>query len=348
MKLKTAICLTSALTFSVFFSRLSLANFTEQKWIYHGPSGDESFEKCGGELGSPLVSLDEIQKKFELKRNGKKDFTLENSKGNKIRFSLRHNKVLGKDWSIKLSQAPELVKKKLCVPLDFGDRVLTPLLTGVKPEPWDEHLKYTSFAQVVLDPGHGGNDWGALGVYKGEALKEKDLTLEFSKEFERALKDKGVQVAVTRNRDQYVALAERYELANKFNSKLFISLHMNSSGVSPGFEIFTLSMFKRDRKALEEVGSIVSKGKEKALVTFKSAAKQELSIAWAAKFKKVMSQYIKPVNAGMRREPFFLLYAVQSPGILMELGYMDREEDLRFWLNKKLRKELWKKLSLLF
>lgn len=340
MKLKTAICLTSALTFS-----LSFANFSEQKWVYHGPSGDESFEKCGGDLGSPLVSLDEIQKKYALKRSGKKDFTLVASNKNEIRFSIRHSKVISKDWSIKLSQAPELVKKKLCVPLDFGDRALTPLLTGSVPEHWDNHLKYTSFAQVVLDPGHGGNDWGALGVYKGEAFKEKDLTLEFSKEFERSLKERGLQVAVTRNQDHFVALTERYALANKLNSKLFISLHLNSNGISPGFEIFTLSLFKKDRKALEEVGAQVSKGKETALLTFKSAAKQELSIEWAAQFKETMSAYIAPVNAGMRREPFFLLYAVESPGLLLELGHIDREEDLNFWLNKNLRSSLFKKLA---
>ncbi len=343
MKLKTAICLTSVLTFSFF--QTAYANFTEQRWIYHGPGGDESFEKCGGGLGSPLVSLDDIQKKYNLKRFGKKDFTLESPQKKQIRFSLRHTKIIGDGWSIQLSQKPEFIKKKLCVPVDFGDRALTPLLTGQKPALWNEHLKYTSFAQVVIDPGHGGNDWGALGLYKDEPLKEKELSLEFAKELERELKDKGVQVAMTRNQDHFVALTERYALANKLNPKLFISMHLNSNGISPGFEIFTLSMFRRDRKALEEVGSKVSKGKEKALLTFKAAAKQELSIAWAAKFKEVMSSFLKPVNAGMRREPFFLLYAVESPGVLLELGYMDREEDLRFWLDKKLRNTLWKKLA---
>lgn len=343
MKLKTAIYLTSVLTFSL--SSLTHANFSEQRWIYHGPKGDESFEKCGGTLGSPLVSLEDIQKKYQLKRVGKKDFTLKGPNKRQVRFSTRHKKVLGDNWSIELSQAPEMIKRKLCVPIDFGDRALTPLLTGKKPVPWNEHLKYTTFAQVVIDAGHGGNDWGALGVYKGEALKEKELTLEFSKELERTLKDKGLQVALIRNQDHFVALTERYALANKLNPKLFISLHLNSNGISPGFEIFTLSMFKRDRKALEEVGARVTKGKEKALLTFKSAAKQELSIGWAAKFKNVLGQYLKPVNAGMRREPFFLLYAVESPGILLELGYIDKEEDLHFWLNKSLRQGLWIKLS---
>lgn len=344
MKLKTAIFLTSALTFN-FCVRQSLANFSEQKWTYHGPTGDASFEKCGGDLGSPLVDLEEIQKRYQLKRSGKKDFLLVAPNRNEIRFSLRHAKIVASNWSIKLSQSPKLVKKKLCVPLDFADRALTPLLTGIPPSEWDNHLKYTTYAQVVLDAGHGGNDWGALGIFKGEVLKEKDLSLEFTRELAQGLKDKGVNIALTRNQDHYVALTERYALVNKLGPKLFLSLHLNSNGVNPGFEIFTLSLFKRDRKALEEVGAQVSKGKEKALLTFKSAAKQELSIDWAAQVKTIMSQYIRPVNAGMRREPFFLLYAVESPGLLLELGHMDREEDLNFWLNKKMRAELFQKLA---
>ena len=47
----------------------------------------------------------------------------------------------------------------------------------------------------------------------------------------------------------------------------------------------------------------------------------------------------------MRREPFFLLYAVDNPGLLIELGYMDKEEDLKLWLKKDLRQSLWRDLS---
>jgi N-acetylmuramoyl-L-alanine amidase len=348
MKLRTAIFLISVSTFNSCYR--AYANFSEKTWTYHGPHGDLVFEKCGGDLGSPLVSLDEIEQKLSLKRVGKKkDFTLQKDGENEIRLSTRYNKVFGKGWTVDLSEAPRFVKNgkktQVCVPLDFGDRGLTPLLNGQKPAKWDEHLEYTSFAQVVIDPGHGGNDWGTLGVYKDEALKEKDLTLEFAKELEGVLKEKSITVALTRNRDDFVALSERSALVNKLNPKLFLSLHLNSNGASPGFEIFTLSMFKRDRKALEEIGTKISKGKEKALLTFKSAAKQELSISWAADIKKVLSKYVKPVAAGLRREPFYLLYAVDSPGILVELGYMDREEDLRFWLNKSMRRSLWNDLS---
>jgi len=348
MRLKTAIFSISVLTFSL--SPALFANFSEKGWIYHGPSGDDFFERCGGQLGSPLVSLDEIQKKYALKRSGKKDFVLETTREknkSEIRFSIRHAKILGKDWESELSQAPVFIKKKLCVPLDFGDRALGPLLTGQKPSKWNEHLAYVSYAQVVIDPGHGGNDWGTLGVFKGEVLKEKDLALEYAKELEAALKEKNIDVALTRRQDVFVALSERAALVNKLSPKLFISLHLNSNGVSPGFEIFTLSMFKRDRKALMEISKRQSNEKENGggILTFKSAAKQELSIAWAADFKKVLSAYLKPVNAGLRREPFYLLYAVESPGVLVELGYMDRAEDLNFLLNKSLRKTMWSQFS---
>ena len=135
---------------------------------------------------------------------------------------------------------------------------------------------------------------------------------------------------------------------NKFKPKLFMSLHLNADGVGPGFEIFTLSQYKKDRKSLFEIGKRVSKEKEKSLLTFKSTAKQELSVQWAAFFKQILSSFLSPVRAGLRHESFFLLYAVDTPGILVELGHIDREEDMKFWLNAEKRKEIWKQIAARF
>jgi N-acetylmuramoyl-L-alanine amidase len=358
MRLRTAICCISVLT-SNFFSFLSYSNFSQDKWTYHLPNidklsnnlGDQVFDRCGKDLGTPLVDIQEISKVFSLKLQGKEDFELRKG-GRVVFFSTRHDQVKSADWKLNLSTRPvwihEKGKKKLCVPLDFGDRALTPLLTGIAPEFWDKHLQYVRHAQVVIDPGHGGNDWGASGNFKGESFKEKDLTLEFARELNGAFKEKGIESVLTRNQDHFVSLSERTSLVNKFKPKLFLSLHLNANGVGPGFEIFTLSQYKKDRKSLFEIGEKVSKQKEKSLLTFKSTVKQELSVKWAGFLKKILSSFLSPVKAGMRHESFFLLYAVDSPGILVELGHIDREEDMRFWLNTENRKETWKQIAAQF
>lgn len=357
MKLRTVIFCISVLT-SNFFTFLSYSNFSQDKWTYHSPnnqlssdSGDHLFDRCGKDLGTPLVDVQEIAKVFSLKLQGKEDFELK--KGDRVvYFSTRHERVKSADWKQDLSSRPvwirEKGKKKLCVPLDFGDRALTPLLTGQAPEPWDNHLQYVRHAQVVIDPGHGGNDWGAGGAFKGASLKEKDLTLEFARELNAAFKEKGIESVLTRNQDHFVSLSERTSLVNKFKPKFFLSLHLNANGVGSGFEIFTLSQYKKDRKSLFEIGQKVSKQKEKSLLTFKSTAKQELSVQWAAFLKKILSSFLSPVKSGMRHESFFLLYAVDSPGILVELGHIDREEDMKFWLNAEKRKEVWSQIATRF
>ncbi len=354
MRLRTAIFCISVLTSNVF-SFFCYSNFSQDKWTYHSPnnqlssdSGVHLFDRCGKDLGAPLVSVEEIAKVFSLKFQGKEDFELK--KGDRVvYFSTRHDQIRSADWKQNLSARPvwirEKGKKKLCVPLDFGDRALTPLITGQSPETWDKHLQYVRHAQVVIDPGHGGNDWGASGNFKSESFKEKDLTLEFARELNSAFKEKGIESVLTRNQDLFVSLSERTSLVNKFKPKLFLSLHLNANGVGPGFEIFTLSQYKKDRKSLFEIGKRVSKEKEKSLLTFKSTAKQELSVHWAAIFKQILSSFLSPVKAGMRQESFFLLYAVDTPGILIELGYVDREEDMKLWLDEKKRKEIWSQIA---
>lgn len=350
MKLKTAILCISALTFNF----LAYSNFSAEGWLFHSPQGDKKFARCGEDLGNPQVNLFDLAKEFSIKISGKKDLKLLHIPSQSIvRMSLRHRNVSAGTWSIALSSVPKkLSAQKICVPIDFGERVIIPLIEGASPHDWKQHLKYLSKAQIVIDPGHGGNDWGTVGIFKGQLLREKDLTLDFSKELAKKLKDKGLEVALTRIDDQFVALEERQEVANLLKPKLFLSLHLNSKGPSRGFEIFALSLFKRDHKALFEIDKknrTSSKKKDvqsNELVAIKSSAKQELSLQWASDLKSAFSEFIPPVQQGVRRAPFFLLYAVEYPALLIELGYMDRDEDLKFWTNPDLRSKVLDKVAL--
>jgi N-acetylmuramoyl-L-alanine amidase len=88
--------------------------------------------------------------------------------------------------------------------------------------------------RIFLDPGHGGNDPGAVG----NGLKEKDLTLKISKKIQAKLANyENVQVKLSRENDTYLTLSERAKMANDWGADIFISIHINAGG-GVGFESF--------------------------------------------------------------------------------------------------------------
>jgi N-acetylmuramoyl-L-alanine amidase len=94
---------------------------------------------------------------------------------------------------------------------------------------------------VVIDAGHGGKDPGADGVYNGNAVYEKDLTLSIAKKVAAILQQNGVQVVMTRTGDTYPELSERSDLANTKNAAVFVSVHINSVEGAPtasGTEVY--------------------------------------------------------------------------------------------------------------
>ena len=101
---------------------------------------------------------------------------------------------------------------------------------------------------VVLDPGHGGKDPGAVG----NGFKEKDINLAIGLKMEKTLKNKGFNVKMTRNTDVYLKLQERTDIANKANADMFVSIHVNSlppGKNSRGFEIYLMAL-PTDKDAL--------------------------------------------------------------------------------------------------
>ncbi|WP_250644869.1 N-acetylmuramoyl-L-alanine amidase family protein [Paenibacillus larvae] len=84
--------------------------------------------------------------------------------------------------------------------------------------------------KVVIDPGHGGRDSGAVGV---SGLKEKDVTLDIGLKVRQALRAKGIEGAMTRETDTYVSLQDRVSFTNRQLADLFVSIHANSTVGGP-------------------------------------------------------------------------------------------------------------------
>ena len=91
--------------------------------------------------------------------------------------------------------------------------------------------------EIIIDAGHGGKDPGALG--RGN-IKEKNIVLDIAQRLKKILKGRGIKVKMTRDRDNFVSLQKRTEIASRSKADLFISIHANSS---PTRSVYGLEVF---------------------------------------------------------------------------------------------------------
>jgi len=197
---------------------------------------------------------------------------------------------------------------------------------------------------VVIDPGHGGVDRGAIGP---GGVREKDLTLRVAKKLARILKGKyGFMVALTRDDDTFVPLEKRTELANSLGASLFISIHVNAakSRRASGVETFFLSYDATDEEAVRlaavENGFNASKTgidynfnndlKTTLLDLVETAAHHESSTL-AESIHTSIIRLTHRGDRGVKQAPFAVLDGAVMPAVLLELGFISNMSDER-WL----------------
>lgn len=149
---------------------------------------------------------------------------------------------------------------------------------------------------IVIDPGHGGNDTGAIGI---GGLREVDVVLPIAKQVRDILEQNGVQVVMTREYDQEVDLEPRTQLANRVNADLFISIHANA-----------IDMSRPDVNGIETY-------------YFQSRSGQLL----AQYIHNSILQMTGAPNRGVREARFYVLRHTQMPAVLVEVGFVTGAED---------------------
>ncbi len=216
---------------------------------------------------------------------------------------------------------------------------------------------------VVIDPGHGGTDKGAIYHDEGKAgglfsrkkrahdVMEKDLTLMIARDLARELLIKGHSVILTRNEDQDMPLPERTALANKLKANMFISIHMNSSmeknQKSGGIETFILNHATDDaskrladlenKVLMESQASEKSKSANVSLIMKDMIldANLEPSRQLACAVQSRLSQ--NTINRGVKQGLFYVLLGADMPSILLEAGFINAKTDRERVLNTKSR-----------
>lgn len=193
------------------------------------------------------------------------------------------------------------------------------------------------YTTIVIDPGHGGRDPGALGLRR---TAEKDITLNIALRLKELLrKRQGLRVLMTRDHDVYVELEERAKFANSHGADLFVSIHVNShpSRLVKGVEIYHFGEAK-DQRALEvaarENGTPISNtgiGWEYLVADLLTTKKIEasLELAWNAKQAMVtqMKGSYDVMDHGVKTAPFYVLRFTSMPSILAEVAYISNPDE---------------------
>lgn len=188
---------------------------------------------------------------------------------------------------------------------------------------------------IVVDPGHGGKDSGAVG-YKRK--KEKDIVLAIAKRVYKRLKAAGYKVYLTRRGDYFVTLRNRTKFANRVKANLFISIHANAAPTKrkylsmKGLETFYLSPARSERSkriaALENRVELknMSYYSKDVFLNFinreKTIQSNKLAIDIQRAILANLRKRFNVVDGGVRPGPFWVLVGAQMPSILIEVGYI--------------------------
>ena len=168
---------------------------------------------------------------------------------------------------------------------------------------------------VVLDPGHGGHDAGAVSSY----AREKDCNLALALKVREKLKRAGFKVVMTRDRDFFLTLGERVAIANRTPNSIFVSIHHNSSkgSAASGIETFTLaphgttSPFARTRRTEELTGN--------------NQDSENIALATAVHSAAIKST--AAIDRGIQRARFSVLCTIRRPAILFEGGFVSHPQE---------------------
>jgi len=200
---------------------------------------------------------------------------------------------------------------------------------------------------VIIDPGHGGRDSGTIGKYGYEKDLVLNVGLKVGEYIEKYIPD--VKVVYTRSTDIFVELRNRAKIANDNNADLFISIHANGvSNPKPyGTETFVMGLDKSNKNIgvvkkensvilqeenyQEQYGSFNPNSAESyiALTLFQNAHLSQ-SIRLAQLTEKQFTERVGRKSRGVKQAPFWVLWSVKSPSILIELGFISNSEEGKY------------------
>jgi N-acetylmuramoyl-L-alanine amidase len=190
--------------------------------------------------------------------------------------------------------------------------------------------------RVVLDPGHGGEDPGAIGR---KGCREKDIVLAVASELRALLAAKGLEVTMTRESDIYIPLENRTVIANQQKADLFISIHANANrnrkkrGVQAFYLNFSPDPQVNEIAARENATSTkrISEMQDtlkKIVLNSKFIESRDLAEKINGNLVKLLSQHYSAVESlGVRGGPFWVLIGGEMPSVLVEISHLSNAQE---------------------
>lgn len=215
------------------------------------------------------------------------------------------------------------------------DGDLTDQLRFPVPRPMDMRAFPLEVRRIVLDPGHGGEDFGTVG---GQ-LAEKTLTLDIALRLAQLLEEDGLEVEMTRRDDQRVSLKERAVQANQWQADLFVSIHINWLATQEVRGIETYYLGPTDDPRLIEFARRENRQSGYRLAEMKPLLEdiytdylQGQSLQLAQRVQRSMFASLRKVNPelknrGVKTAPFVVLVSTEMPAILAEVSCLSNQEE---------------------
>ncbi len=206
--------------------------------------------------------------------------------------------------------------------------------------------------RVVIDPGHGGKDFGAPGYLRG--VHEKTVVLQIAKRLAKKIKSElGLEVILTRTSDRFLTLEERTAFANTKSADLFISIHTNASRDrrAYGLETYFLNLATDEEAirvaAMENATSTKNiSDLQKILFDLMQNAKINESSRLAAYVQSAMvghlrnKRYTRVKSKGVKQAPFYVLLGAQMPSILIETAFISNPRECKRLVNPKFQERI--------
>jgi N-acetylmuramoyl-L-alanine amidase len=205
--------------------------------------------------------------------------------------------------------------------------------------------------RIVIDPGHGGKDFGAPGHLKG--IHEKHVVLDISKRLAARIRQRlGCEVIMTRDADRYLTLEERTAIANTRNADLFISVHTNAARDqrAHGIETFFLNLATDNDAILVAARENATSEKnisdlQTILLDLMQNAKINESSRLAGYVQTslhghLQGRYSQIRSKGVKQAPFYVLLGAQMPAILVETSFISNERECRRLIDPKYQEHI--------
>lgn len=208
---------------------------------------------------------------------------------------------------------------------------------------------------IVIDPGHGGKDPGAVGK---NGLQEKDITLKLGRMLrEKLMNEAGAKIIMTRETDVFIPLEERTAIANSQDADLFVSLHINASPkrTATGVETYILSISNNEeakRVAAREnatstrsvsdlefiLNDLIKTAKTNDSARLATVVQDNLVSQLREKYKNIKSN-------GVKGAPFYVLVGTKMPSILIEASFISNPEEEERLKDEEYLKEIIEGIS---